>query len=261
MKQYLLNVISNIQVSERYWHITLDTTSVEEEIEPGQFFHIRCSDKYTPFLRRPFSIYKINKNDRTIEILYLVKGEGTEELKNKISGDQVDLFGPIGNGFNLPPRSKEILLVARGVGIATLAALAQDAYIKGVKCTAILSARSKDDLLAAEMLKTFNTDIYPVTEEDQTSDVESVERLMDFLMLEKSFDTVYVCGSKRLALLTQRFADRYELDGEIALEEHMGCAMGVCFACVCEIKEDGVQQSVRVCLEGPVFSLEKVVLT
>lgn len=261
MKQYFLNVLSNVQVSARYWHMRLDTTPIDETIDPGQFFHVRCSETYMPFLRRPFSIYMINKHDNIIEFLYLVKGEGTAKLTKKVSGDQIDLFGPVGNGFTLPEQSKEILLIARGVGIATLAALAQDAYVKGINCTAILSARSKDDLLAADMLKEFGTNVYPVTEEDQTSDIESVEELMHYMMKKKNFNAIYTCGSKRLSRLSQRFAAYYDLQGEIALEEHMGCAMGACFACVCDIKEkDGSQKSVRVCLEGPVFPIEKVVL-
>ncbi|MFB5664116.1 dihydroorotate dehydrogenase electron transfer subunit [Alteribacillus sp. HJP-4] len=262
MKQHLLKVLSNVQVSARYWHMTLDTSRVQETIKPGQFFHVRCSDEYTPFLRRPFSIYLINKEERTIEFLYLVKGEGTAALTKKESGDTVDLFGPAGKGFQIPEHAKEILLLARGVGIATLAALAQEASFQGVHCTAVLSARSKDDLLAADMLKAFGTKVYPVTEEEQTSDVESVERLMHQKMKEKKIDAIYTCGSKRLSKLAQRFADHYNLPGEIALEEHMGCAMGACFACVCDIEEDdGSHKSVRVCIDGPVFPLKKVVLS
>jgi hypothetical protein len=41
------------------------------------------------------------------------------------------------------------------------------------------------------------------------------------------------------------------LDAEIAVEQHMGCAMGVCRACVV-VTASG---NARVCREGPVFPL------
>ncbi|RSL31503.1 dihydroorotate dehydrogenase electron transfer subunit [Salibacterium salarium] len=260
MKQHLLPIISNVQVSERYWHMKVDTETMRDSIEPGQFFHIRCSDGISPFLRRPFSIYRINRTEDTIEFLYLVKGEGTKDLTRKQPGETADLVGPLGYGFQLQPSYDEILLTARGVGIATLAALAQDAQNKGVRCTAILSARSKNDLLAAETLQDFGADVYNVTEEEGTSDVDAVETLMRDIIGSKNITSLYTCGSRRLSRLNQRLADEYGLPGEIALEEQMGCAMGACFACVCDIDENGKRKSVRVCLEGPVFPLEKVVI-
>ncbi|MGY4688589.1 dihydroorotate dehydrogenase electron transfer subunit [Salibacterium sp. K-3] len=261
MKQHLLPILTNVQVSERYWHMTIDTSGMNEDIEPGQFFHIRCSDGAFPFLRRPFSIYRINREEDTIEFLYLVKGEGTKDLTKKMPGETADLLGPLGYGFKLDPVYDEILLTARGVGIATLAALAQEAGRKGVRCTAILSARSRNDLLAAETLQDFGAEVHHVTEEEGSSDVESVEAQMRDIIERKDVDALYTCGSRRLSRLNQRLAAEYGLPGEIALEEQMGCAMGACFACVCDLEEEGKHRSVRVCLEGPVFPLEKVVIS
>ena len=42
---------------------------------------------------------------------------------------------------------------------------------------------------------------------------------------------------KRLSKLLQRKSKEFNIH-QIALEEHMGCAMGVCYACVCDIKEN-----------------------
>jgi dihydroorotate dehydrogenase electron transfer subunit len=255
-----VKVLSNIQVSERYWHMVVDSSLIQEEIKPGQFFNLKCSNETDPFLRRPFSIYCINKEERTIEFLYLVKGEGTQKMTRIPAGDRIDVFGPLGEGFTIAEEWDTILLVARGVGIATLAALVQEAARKHVKCIAILSARSQNDLLATDALEKMGAKIYKVTEEDGTSDVNSVRGLMEHIMSEQDIKALFTCGSKRLSLLTQQIAEAHRLPGQIALEEHMGCAMGVCYACVCDIKEEGIMRSVRVCKEGPVFDLNKVVL-
>lgn len=260
MQAVKLRVKSNIQVSERYWHMVIDSSQLKKTVKPGQFFHIRCKDGYNPFLRRPLSVFSINKEEKTLEFLYLVKGEGTKSLTQIKAGEQVDIFGPLGNGFTLNEHHQTILLVARGVGIATLAALAQEAYVKQIRCIAILSARTYNDLLATSMLEELGVEIYKVTDEDGTSDVENVKQLVDQIIRDNEISGAYTCGSKRLSVLLQNRLANTTIEAEIALEEHMGCAMGVCFACVCDVKEGEQVVSQRVCVEGPVFPLEKVVL-
>ncbi|RNF39737.1 dihydroorotate dehydrogenase electron transfer subunit [Planococcus salinus] len=261
MKAYPLEVLSNVQVSERYWHMKVDSTIIDESITAGQFFNIKCGEGELPFLRRPFSIYRINREEKTIEFLYLVKGSGTVQMTKFVPGENIDVFGPLGVGFSLKEEWDSILLLARGVGIATLAALAQEAAEKNVKCVAILSARSNNDLLAAETLQGFGATVVKVTEEDGTSNVENVQRLVNQLFEEHDIKAAFTCGSMRLSRLMQRSAEKRGIPGQIALEEHMGCAVGVCYACVCDVRGPHGINSVRVCKEGPVFDLEKVVLT
>lgn len=260
MKIYQLPIISNQQVSDRYWHMKVDAKEIKEEIKPGQFFNIKCSDETFPFLRRPFSIYRINKEEQTIEFLYLIKGLGTIRLTELKKGETVDIFGPLGIGFTLEKDWDTILLLARGVGIATLAALAQEAAKRNIKCVAILSARSNNDLLATETLQGFGAEVYKVTEEDGTSDVENVENMIRELFRKHDIKAGFTCGSKRLSRLMQKITREKGIPAQIALEEHMGCAMGVCYACVCDLQYEDHIESVRVCREGPVFDLDKVVL-
>lgn len=100
-----------------------------------------------------------------------------------------------------------------------------------------------------------------MTDEGGTSDVDHVKQLIQEDILPRyKIDSLYTCGSRRLSKLAQSIAFDHQIPGEIALEEHMGCAMGACFACVCDIQEGRERKSVRVCMEGPVFPLEKVVM-
>ncbi|OLS39212.1 dihydroorotate dehydrogenase electron transfer subunit [Bacillus sp. MRMR6] len=260
MEARQVRIISNEQVSDRYWHMTVDTSGISETIEPGQFFNLLCGDSIYPLLRRPLSVYRIDEDNKTLEFLYLVKGLGTKKMTEFKAGGQIDIFGPLGTGFQLKPSEETILLLARGVGIATLAALAYKAVGENKQVISILSARSQNDLLAAEYLTSIGVKVYKVTDEEGTSEVNKVERLINRILAENEIHALYTCGSKRLSHLMQKISIREGLRGEIALEEHMGCAMGVCFACVCTIKDGKETKSVRVCVEGPVFPLEQVVL-
>lgn len=260
MKAIMANIISNEQVSDRYWHMVVDASELDADVRPGQFFNIRCGEEVYPFLRRPFSIYRINNANRTLEFLYLVKGLGTQRLTRLKAGEKADLFGPLGTGFTLDSSWDTILLLARGVGIATLAALAQEAAENHIRSVAILSARTRNDLLAADLLQGFGAEVYKVTEEDNNSGVPEVRQLMDHIFQKHDIKAAFTCGSKRLSKLMQEVSAEKQIPAQIALEEHMGCAMGVCFACVCDVVENGETHTVRVCREGPVFPLEKVVL-
>lgn len=262
MKLTKAQILSNEPISRRYCHMKISIAEWNvTEVKPGQFFHIRTTDNYSPLLRRPFSIYRINETDNTLEFLYLVKGAGTKKLAERKPGELLDILGPLGTSFTVPEGSKGILLVARGVGIATLSALAFAAGQSGVPCYAILSARSKEDILVEKELTEAGIKTFLVNDQDGSSDPVAVKQLAEDLILSEKIDSVYTCGSKRLSILMKEIAERYALFAEIALEENMGCAMGACFACVCDIQEGDEIRTIRICQDGPVLPLKKVVLS
>lgn len=260
MKTAKLKVLLNQQVNNRYWHMIVDASGFDEEVKPGQFFNIHCTKELKGQLRRPFSIFQINKQQGTLEFLYLVKGSGTQHLTQIRTGEKVDLLGPLGTGFTLPENGSTILLLARGVGIATLTALAQEAEGKNIGIVAILSARKHSDLLAVKTLEGFGAKVYTVTDEDGNSDIDYVKPLIERIIQDHGIKSAYTCGSKRLSAVLQEITVEKGIPAEIALEENMACGMGVCLACVCHLKDSkGSDQTARVCKEGPVFSLSKVV--
>ncbi|ALX47737.1 dihydroorotate dehydrogenase electron transfer subunit [Lentibacillus amyloliquefaciens] len=254
-----LKVLSNKQLSRRYWHMAMDSSSIDEKIEPGQFFNIQSADNgsYTPLLRRPFSTFRINEN--SLEFLYKVEGPGTAKLSEYTPGDYINLLGPQGVPFSIKEGTDKILLLGRGVGIATLAALAQKAFNQGIQVYAVLSARSHDDLLAAEALKDYCTEVVHVTEEEQTSGVDNVREIMNNLITFYQIDAAYTCGSRRLSVLLQNIIKERNIDGEVALEEYMACGVGVCYSCVCDVVRNNTVYSVKSCEEGPVFPIDEVV--
>lgn len=255
-------IISNEQISRRYCQMKIEIADWSvAEVKPGQFFHIRTTDNYSPLLRRPFSIYRINEAENSLEFLYLVKGTGTKKLAERKPGQHLDILGPLGSSFTVPDSSKGILLVARGVGIATLSALAYSVGKSKVPCYAILSARSKEDILVEKELTAAGIQTFLVNDRDGSSDPAAVKVLAEKLIHSRKIDSVYTCGSKRLSILMKEIAENNSLFAEIALEENMGCAMGACYACVCDIQEGTEIRSVRICQDGPVLPLKKVILS
>ncbi|HZQ73146.1 MAG TPA: dihydroorotate dehydrogenase electron transfer subunit [Burkholderiales bacterium] len=250
-------VIEHTWVNKRYKYMRLRCPApLARQTVAGQFFQLACPLTPTehPFLRRPMSVYGIGPEDERIEFLYHVKGVGTRALEALQPGERLSIIGPLGRGFSFSPAWRRVLLVARGVGLATMAPLVPLAARAGVAITAVLSARAPGDLMRAEFLRGAAADVHAVFDSDGSSGVERVEALLARLLAGERPDMIYTCGSNRLLALLQKLGAQ----GEVALEQQMACAMGVCLSCVRLFNEGGAKVFRRVCCEGPVFPLEAV---
>src|SRR5271155_581255 len=87
-------VVSNRWVNDDYKHLVVEAGSPALDAQPGQFFHLRCpslgADR--PFLRRPMSVYRIDRAAKRIEFLYKVTGAGPRGLASLEPGDLLDAF-------------------------------------------------------------------------------------------------------------------------------------------------------------------------
>ena len=250
-------------VNSRYRYLRLESTAdLAGMTRSGQFYQLRCpaTSEFQPFLLRPMSVYGVGPDSGCIEFLYNVTGVGTAALATLGVGSSMDIVGPLGNTFTFLPSFKRVLVVARGVGLATMAPLVRDAGKVGVAVTALMSARSPADLMQAEFLRGVAAEVHSVFDSDGSSAVEHVETLLRRLIVAQSPDIVYTCGSHRLLMLLQRvLADYPQVRGEVAMEQRMACGMGVCLSCVRLFDTPTGKHFKRVCREGPVFPIQEVV--
>ncbi|CAB3806333.1 Dihydroorotate dehydrogenase B (NAD(+)), electron transfer subunit [Paraburkholderia ultramafica] len=257
-------VRSNDWVNAEYKHLVLSAPALALTARSGQFFHLACpaSNDDTPYLRRPMSLYCVAPENQRIEFLYKVQGAGTRGLAQLAAGDTLDALGPLGKGFTLPDTTAggHVLLLARGVGLATLAPLAHAAIAAGARVTAVLSARSPALMMSADYLRDAGANVIIVTDDEQTSDVVQVESLIRRVHAQQPITYASTCGSNRLLSMLQRVASQLGIPGEVALEQHMGCGIGACYACVRPFRKHAGSDELsyrRVCWDGPVFDLQE----
>jgi dihydroorotate dehydrogenase electron transfer subunit len=260
----LCDVISNEWINAEYKHLVLKAPPIALNVLPGQFFHLMCppSGTDTPYLRRPMSLYRVDRENAVIEFLYKVQGAGTRGLATLQPGGVLDAFGPVGVGFDITPQTRHILVLARGVGLATMAPLAEYAGRLGARVTAILSARSKGLVMSADYLRSVGAHVILVDDEDGSSAVDNIETLIRGVHAEHPLDLLTTCGSNRFLHLLQRLGNELHVAGQVALEQHMGCALGMCFSCVKPFrKSSGCEETSyrRVCWDGPVFDVQETV--
>ena len=259
-EESLCPVVFHEWVNSEYKHLIVEASAKALAVTPGQFFHLLCPspDAGELFFRRPQSVYRIDRTRSRIEFLYKCVGRGTRGLATLEQGDQLNIVGPLGVGFRLDPAWRHIVVLGRGVGIATLGPISQLAREHDVGVTAILSARDKDFVMADGLFGEAG-DVVSVLDTDGSSAVENVEKILGDLIAQKRADAFFTCGSNRLFQLMKRLGKAHRIPGQVAMEQVMACGLGPCYVCVRTFEVDGKKELRRVCIEGPVFDMQEAV--
>ncbi len=237
----LFKVRANQQVARATYLLELDgdTTGIDR---PGQFVNVEVPGFY---LRRPFSVCSWEPGRLTL--LYKVLGSGTEELTHVSAGDTLNVLSGLGNGFWLPARVNNPLLVGGGIGVAPMLGLAETLVSEGVTPHVILGFGSADEVALAEELRELGLAVTISTVDGSEGVPGFVTDAMSALQGEgASWDYLYACGPTPMLKAVFAAADS---PGQYSMEERMACGFGACMGCVTET-DSGLQ---RICKEGPVF--------
>jgi dihydroorotate dehydrogenase electron transfer subunit len=263
LKQVTATIIENSQILKGITHrsgrtissvhlIWLDCPEIAQEAKPGQFVMVRCGEGCV--LPRPFSIHQINKNSIALFFNVWEDGKGTRWLAQCRAGNNIDLLGPLGNGYSIQPGSHNLLLLAGGIGIASLRFLVDEAVKRGLSVTLLCGTptehRYPPELLPPEI------ELVTVTEDGSVGKKGMVTDLLpDFAGWA---DQVFACGPTGMHYDMALRKKELKLEGkpvQISLEVRMGCGLGVCYGCTVKTK-NGLKQ---VCQDGPVFELDDII--
>jgi dihydroorotate dehydrogenase electron transfer subunit len=259
--EFIGPVVANEWVNPEYKLLVIKVHEHALKAYAGQMFHLLCPspDGAEVWMRRPMSVYRVDRANGQIEFLYKVQGRGTRGMATLQPGDEFNVAGPLGVGFKLQPSWKNIVVLGRGVGLATLAPLSQLAAENHVGVTAILSARNPSVLMSQDFFEELGATTIPVFDSDGTSAVENVEKILEGLVAEGKADAFFTCGSARLLKLMQRLGKKHGIPGQVAMEQIMVCGFGACYVCVRTFEVDGVRTLKRVCRDGPVFDMQEAI--
>jgi dihydroorotate dehydrogenase electron transfer subunit len=254
-------VVSSTTIGELGALLTVDAPGIATRANAGQFVHVRPGHGWDPLLRRPYSFCRIDRRAGEIELIVKPLGSGGEWIAERHAGDTLDLLGPLGTAFVVRRDTKNLLLVAGGTGIAPMRVIAEhEASRRNV--TLLMGGRSVAHLWPSERLPA-GVEYLTTTEDGSFGLPGRVTDAMPDLLTWA--DQLLACGPWPMLAAIGRMRDeaargpvvagrRVLLDAQIAVEQHMGCAMGVCRACVIVT----AQGNARVCREGPVFGLGEV---
>jgi dihydroorotate dehydrogenase electron transfer subunit len=261
-----VKILSKKEVTPNIYLMKLKAPEIAQEALPGQFIHIKCSKDNYPLLRRPLSIHLIDKEKGEIFILFQVMGEGTKLLAQRAVGDDLDIMGPIGNGFNIYPESKKIMIVGGGIGVAPLLALCEESIKQGKEVRVLIGALKKELVIGEESFKILGAKVDIATDDGSYKYKGLVTDLLERTIKEGWLaDQIFACGPKPMLRRIAEITSNRNIDCQVSLEERMACGIGACLGCVCKVKtkdkkEDRVKYEYkRVCVDGPIFEGSEVV--
>ncbi len=156
---YIGEILKNEEVAQDCFLMRVALHSTFADPQPGQFLMLRISGISEPFLARPFSIYSFQreKDFCQVDLLYQVVGKGTQILAGLIKATQVEIIGPLGNGFEIPQNAQNLVLIAGGMGVAPLSFLAENLEKKACSASSkmyiYLGAKNSEALIGMDKIK------------------------------------------------------------------------------------------------------------
>jgi len=251
---FFCEITNNTLLTDAVHSVTFKCRELANESAPGQFLHIKCGEER--LLRRPISICSVRGDD--INFVFEVKGEGTRWLSERPPGQQINVLGPLGNGFTMPDGN--LIVVGGGVGTPPMLFAAESAK-KTV--TAILGFRSADRVILVNKFKEVCDNVYITTDDGSEGIHGAVTKPLEDLLKSGGYTAVMSCGQLIMQKAVAELCGQYGVPCQVSLEERMGCGIGACLVCACEtlnIENNTINMS-RVCADGPVFDSREVILS
>ena len=250
MKDYRAEILSDEQIAQGVYELVLRLPG-EVKVRAGQFASVGVRGH---LLRRPFAICKAE--GERISLCFQVRGEGTRNLASMGAGESLQVLMPLGNGFFVERDEKRVALVGGGVGIFPMIAALRE-YAPTKEVFAYIGFRNKAAVCGLEEFERAAR-LKAVTDDGSYGEKKNaVQAFEEDLRAGIRPDVVLSCGPLPMLRALKEVLEREKLPGFASLEERMGCGIGACLVCVCDLTSG---QHARVCKDGPVFPIGDVVL-
>ena len=227
---------------------------------PGNFIEIRVNDDIEPFLRRPISIYNMDKEKGILEFIFQVKGKGTTILAKRNKGELIDIVGPLGFGPFKYSNFENLGIIGGGIGVFPLYELAKSAKNENKNVNTYLGFRNKDLVVLENEFKQLSNQLTITTDDGSYSQKGFA---IDFLKKDieaGKIDSIYACGPLPMLRAVRELALEKNIPCQISLEERMACGLGVCLGCAVKTAKSSKEapEYWHVCKAGPVFQAKDV---
>ena len=275
--QLTVHVVENVRIARDTYRVRFDCPEIARAIVPGQFIMLRLSGFNDPLLGRPLALYDVvlsSAGEPTgIEVVYLVLGKMTHKLGAFMPGQTLDLWGPLGNGFQ-PRETDHLIMVAGGIGQTPMLALAQEYLGRRTyglarkqakppnRVTLCYGARTSDYLAGVSDFERAGVDVRISTDDGSAGHHGLVTEPLKQVLAESNSGMRHVvcCGPERMMEAVSEICAHAGVSCEVSLETPMACGIGICFSCVAKIRDENSDWDYRrTCVEGPVFNASQVV--
>jgi len=246
----ICEVTDNTRLTETAYSVEVVSGYLAANARAGQFLHVKCADAL--LLRRPFGICNVTGD--VVRFVFEVKGEGTRRLSECKPGACLDILGPLGNGFDI--LEGNIIIVGGGLGTPPMLYAARS--VRG-KATAVLGFRETARVMLVSEFEEICDRVFLTTDDGSMGVHGTVSGPLEELLSNGGYDAVLACGQLAMQRAVAKLCEDHNVPCRVSLEERMGCGVGACLVCACDINKDGKRLMSRVCRDGPVFNAVDVI--
>ena len=263
-------VVEQVRMARDTYRMRLRCPELAERIVPGQFFMIRSTELSDPLLGRPFALYDTWSEDGVVagvDFGYVMIGKMTSAMLGWNAGEPVRIWGPLGNGFPLPPSpSERLLMVAGGIGQTPFLAVGREALGRAVygrpprhierpheNVTLLYGARNREFLAGLDDFASSGIATRVSTDDGSADHHGLVTDLLEEELARRPPGVVYCCGPEPMMHAVAARCAAAGITCWLSLESPMACGFGACFSCVVKVKTPEGWDYRRSCVEGPVF--------
>ncbi len=290
---YSAEIVENIPLAKDTLRVRIRCPELARRIVPGQFLMMRLSGCDDPLLGRPLALYDTEVSPAGepigIDVVYLMLGKMTSRLARFGAGQTLEIWGPLGNGFQ-PEPVEHLIMVGGGIGQTPFMALAKESLglrryghpsrnappVKRV--TLCYGARRREYLAGVADFERLGVEVQISTDDGSAGHhgfvTDLLRRALDVPLSGREEHSTPVIGSA--ASVTRRIvacgpmpmmkavagiAATAEIPCQVSLETPMACGIGICFSCVAKVRDPlgGEWDYRRTCVEGPVFDATRIV--
>jgi len=259
-------IVSMEEIGPGIFKMTVRSEYVCEKARPGQFVNVKCGDGLTPLLRRPISICDVDRKKGTFDLVFQVRGTGTECLSRKKPGSVIDIIAPLGKGFDISGKYKRIGVIGGGIGIFPLLFLLKERKAiafkenEAMKSTVFLGFKNADSIVLYEEFDDAADALYISTDDGSRGYHGLITDLLERELERTGFDIIYTCGPRPMINKVVKMALSRKIPCQVSLEERMGCGVGACLVCACKTRLGDEWEYSHICRDGPVFWGDELIL-
>jgi dihydroorotate dehydrogenase electron transfer subunit len=270
------SIVENVRIARDTYRVRFDCPLVAQRFVPGQFLMLRLAGVNDPLLGRPLALYDTVRDSAGrptgVDIVYATFGKLTRRLARCVAGDELDVWGPLGNGFPAIPTA-HLIMVAGGIGQTPFLALGQE-YLgkrrygdpprtvkRAARVTLCYGVRTAELVAGADDFTAAGIDLRLASDDGSIGHHGFVTDVLGHVLEETRGDDrlVICCGPEPMMEATADLCRLNDTRCIVSLETPMACGIGICFSCVAKVRQpDGSWDWERTCVEGPIFDADKI---
>jgi dihydroorotate dehydrogenase electron transfer subunit len=246
-------IISRInKITSSVVTLSFNSEYFSKNLNPGQFVNIKIDNERSHILRRPFSVSDINAKE--ITILFNIVGKGTFSLSEKKVGDDINIVGPLGNGFNYNSGITEAVIIGGGIGVAPFPFLIRKLVEKQKNVNIYFGYKTKDEIID------FGFENIHISTDDGSFGFKGnvIELLMSKISnFNLTTTKIFACGPNIMLKNLSDSMSKLGFETEVSIESYMACGIGICQGCPVESRTQN-DRYFLVCKDGPCFNIKDI---